>query len=137
VLPRLANSYGLLIGDAAGAVSPLTAGGLDPCLRLTELAAKLVFRALNTGDMSHLAAYDGARFRRQFLARRALRAAYALCGHNLLLEACCGVLRSPWGRRLAEHVFFARGSFPDVVDPPPASAGSARQPENRKAVAVN
>ncbi len=125
VLPQLANARGLLIGDAAGAVSPLTAGGLDPCLRLTELAAKLVYRTLSTGDASHLAAYDGARFRRQFLARRALRTVYALCGHNALLEACCAVLRSPWGRSLAEHIFYARGSFPDMLDPPTASSSAA------------
>ncbi|MGH9904827.1 MAG: NAD(P)/FAD-dependent oxidoreductase, partial [Pyrinomonadaceae bacterium] len=35
VLRRIANQQGLLIGDAAGAVSPLTAGGLDPCMRLS------------------------------------------------------------------------------------------------------
>ena len=34
VLRNIANRHGLLIGDAAGAVSPLTAGGLDPCMRL-------------------------------------------------------------------------------------------------------
>src|SRR6185436_17423513 len=36
VLPQIANTEGLLIGDAAGAVSPLTAGGLDPCMRLSS-----------------------------------------------------------------------------------------------------
>ena len=58
--PRRANSgrrsaaatwptrAGLLIGDAAGAVSPLTAGGLDPCLRLSELAAKVMHRYLSS-----------------------------------------------------------------------------------------
>ena len=34
VLPRIAGHRGLLVGDAAGAVSPLTAGGLDGSLRL-------------------------------------------------------------------------------------------------------
>ncbi len=42
VLRNIANKHGLLIGDAAGAVSPLTAGGLDPCMRLSTLAAKVV-----------------------------------------------------------------------------------------------
>ena len=41
VLKKIANTRGLLIGDAAGAVSPLTAGGLDPCMRLSSLAAKV------------------------------------------------------------------------------------------------
>jgi flavin-dependent dehydrogenase len=141
VLANLANSRGLLIGDAAGAVSPLTAGGLDPCLRLSELAAKVAHRFLTTGDASHLAAYDGRRFRRQFLARRALRAAYALAGHNLLLEACCAFLRSPLGRGIAEHIFFSRGSFPDTPDTgagqQAATGNSGGKTQNRQAVAVN
>jgi flavin-dependent dehydrogenase len=44
VLKNIANSTGLLIGDAAGAVSPLTAGGLDPCMRLSAFAARVVLR---------------------------------------------------------------------------------------------
>jgi flavin-dependent dehydrogenase len=114
VLPNLANRRGLLVGDAAGAVSPLTAGGLDPCLRLSQLAATVVHRYLTTGDESHLAVYDGRRFRRQFFARRVLRAVYAVAGTNLILEGCTAALRLPLGRRLAHHVFFSRGSFPDV-----------------------
>jgi flavin-dependent dehydrogenase len=115
VLPNLANERGLLIGDAAGAVSPLTAGGLDPCLRLSELAAKTAFRFLNTGDASHLVAYDGRQFRGRFRARRALRAVYDLAGSNLMLEAGCALLRSAPGRSLARRIFFGRGSFPDVA----------------------
>jgi hypothetical protein len=62
-----------------------------------------------------LRVYDGRFFRKQFIARRVLRAAYALAGHNLLLEACCAALRTPFGRSMARHIFFARGSFPDVA----------------------
>jgi flavin-dependent dehydrogenase len=140
VLPRLVDQRGLLVGDAAGAVSPLTAGGLDPCLRLSELAAKVIHRFLVTGDPSPLSVYDGRRFRRHFLARRMLRAAYALAGHNAVLEACCAVLRSPLGRPLAEHIFFSRGSFPTLEWPAgaaPSATGSARQPQDRKAIPVN
>jgi flavin-dependent dehydrogenase len=114
VLPRIVSPRGLLIGDAAGAVSPLTAGGLDPCLRLTELAAKVAHQYLTSRDASVLDIYNGRSFRKQFIARRVLRAAYALAGHNLLLEACCAALRTPFGRSMARHIFFARGSFPDV-----------------------
>ena len=42
VLRNIASTRGLLIGDAAGAVSPLTAGGLDPCMRLSTFAAKVI-----------------------------------------------------------------------------------------------
>ena len=66
VLKKLANPRGLAIGDAAGAVSPLTAGGLDPCLRLSELAATVTWRFLTTGNAAGLAAYNGSEFRRKF-----------------------------------------------------------------------
>lgn len=139
VLPQLANRQGLLIGDAAGAVSPLTAGGLDPCLRLSELAAKVVHRYLATGDASQLDEYDGRKFRGQFLARRVLRGVYALAGRNALLEACCAALRLPGVRGLAQHIFFSRGSFPDVREPqrgnrPLPSLAQAQDPQ---AVAVD
>jgi flavin-dependent dehydrogenase len=114
VLPRLVCERGLLVGDAAGAVSPLTAGGLDPCLRLSELAAKVVWRYLKTGDAGHLAAYDGLEFRRRFRLRQTLRNVYAWASYNPLLEAACAALRLPVGRQLAARVFFGRGSFPDV-----------------------
>ena len=128
ILANVVNARGLSIGDAAGAVSPLTAGGLDPCLRLSELAAKVIWKYLTSGDPAHLAAYDGRLFRRRFLARRALRAAYSLAGYNPVLEAACGALRLPWCKGMAERVFFGRGSFPDVLAPdlpPPAAATKA------------
>jgi len=115
VLPNIVNERGLLLGDAAGAVSPLTAGGLDPCLRLSELAAKTAYQFLASGDPGQLSAYDGRQFRRRFRARRALRAVYDLAGTNLMLELGCAVLRSPPGRKLAQKIFFGHGSFPDVT----------------------
>jgi flavin-dependent dehydrogenase len=141
LLRDLANRRGLVIGDAAGAVSPLTAGGLDPCLRLSELAAKVTYRFLTDGDAAHLAAYHGRRFRRQFRLRRALRAVYSVAGHNAALEACCALLRTRPGRRIAEQIFFARGSFPDVREDEPceqsARAARSRNPQNAQAVAVD
>src|SRR6185369_11109022 len=62
VLRNIANSNGMLIGDAAGAVSPLTAGGLDPCLRLSAFAAKVVGEYLSTADAQVLQAYSGELF---------------------------------------------------------------------------
>ena len=69
VLPRIASPFGLLVGDAAGAVSPLTAGGLDPCLRLSEFAAQVIDAAIRTDDSSPLQAYSGAAFRKRFRSR--------------------------------------------------------------------
>jgi len=114
ILQRIACERGLLIGDAAGAVSPLTAGGLDAAMRLSAFAAEVVAEYLETGDASALAAYDGSRFRARFLTRRFMRKAMRVAGHPLLLELGCAMLRATPLRALAAHIFFGRGSFPDV-----------------------
>jgi flavin-dependent dehydrogenase len=114
VLPRIANSFGLLVGDAAGAVSPLTAGGLDPCLRLSEFAADVIDAAVRTGDASALAAYSGEAFRRKFRTRLWLRAVLRAVRSPRLVEMACWCLRSQLGRKLAARVFFHPASFPDV-----------------------
>jgi flavin-dependent dehydrogenase len=137
ILPCIANERGLLVGDAAGAVSPLTAGGLDPCLRLSELAAKVVWKFVTTRDPAVLACYDGRAFRAKFRARRALRRAFDLLGRNLVLETACAMLRLPGGRGIARRIFFGRGSFPDFSEAAAALRPSALQPQKRQAVAVN
>jgi flavin-dependent dehydrogenase len=114
VLRRIANERGLLIGDAAGAVSPLTAGGLDPCLRLSSLAAHVIQVYLATDDPLALAPYSGNAFRARFTSRLWMRRLIARLTQPLLLEAACAVMRLPLFNSLARHVFFGRGSFPDT-----------------------
>ncbi len=58
--------------------------------------------------------YDGRRFRRRFRRRLALREALEIGRDNTVLTVAVGILRTPPGRRLAEDVFFGRGSFPDI-----------------------
>jgi flavin-dependent dehydrogenase len=116
VLRNIANPTGLLIGDAAGAVSPLTAGGLDPCMRLSAFAASVVTEYLSTGDAQVLRAYSGELFRSRFASRLWARRIAATFRQPRLLELGCAVLRLPVASRLARHVFFGRGSFPDVTD---------------------
>src|SRR2546430_5198007 len=70
ILRRIANRPGLLVGDAAGAVSPLTAGGLDAAMRLSAFAAEVIAAHLDSGDPRILEAYDGSRFQARFIARR-------------------------------------------------------------------
>src|SRR5262245_3345872 len=77
ILRRLSNPAGLLVGDAAGAVSPLTAGGLDPCLRMSELAAAVTAEYLRTGDQRILSRYDGDALRTRFRGRLWLRRVFA------------------------------------------------------------
>jgi flavin-dependent dehydrogenase len=132
VLENVVSTRGLLLGDAAGAVSPLTAGGLDPCLRLSELAAKSVYQFLSTGDPAALSVYDGRFLRKRYLARRALRRFYDLAGYNLLLEAGCAALRTRLGQRAARRIFFTSGTSPIAPAPGVASelataTGRARQ----------
>jgi geranylgeranyl reductase family protein len=118
VLRRIANERGLLIGDAAGAVSPLTAGGLDGAMRLSTFAADVVVSYLDSGDARVLRQYTGDRFRTRILARRWMRNAMRVASAAPpLLEAGFAMLRMPLFQRLAEHVFFARGSFPDAHAP--------------------
>lgn len=114
VLRNIANQNGLLIGDAAGAVSPLTAGGLDPCMRLSAFAAKVVVEYLSTGDPLVLNTYSGNLFRSRFASRLWARRIASSIHHPYLVELGCAVLRAPLFKRLAQQIFFGRGSFPDV-----------------------
>jgi len=116
VLKNIANTNGLLIGDAAGAVSPLTAGGLDPCMRLSAFAASVVTEYLSTGDVEVLQAYSGELFRKRFVSRLWARRIAATLRQPQLPELGCALLRLPVFSKLANHVFFGRGSFPDVTD---------------------
>jgi len=114
VLKRIANEQGLLVGDAAGAVSPLTAGGLDPCMRLSAMAADVVIARLKKDDPKLMLSYSGKLFRTRFISRLWMRKMIALLSSQTVLETGCAVLRTGLGRKFAQHVFFGRGSFPDV-----------------------
>lgn len=114
VLRKIACENGLLIGDAAGAVSPLTAGGLDPAMRLSRLAAEIVAERLETDDPKILLKYSGELFRARFVSRLWMRRIIATFTNQRLLELGCAFLRGRIGRKFAKHVFFGRGSFPDV-----------------------
>ncbi|GIG10406.1 NAD(P)/FAD-dependent oxidoreductase [Catellatospora coxensis] len=114
VLRRLANPAGLLVGDAAGAVSPLTAGGLDPCLRMSELAASVAAGWLRTGDQHELRRYDGQALRGRFRGRLLLRRVLAGVRSHAAAEAAVAALRGRAGRAAAARVLFGDGSFPDT-----------------------
>ncbi|HEV7683583.1 MAG TPA: NAD(P)/FAD-dependent oxidoreductase [Pyrinomonadaceae bacterium] len=129
VLRNIACPQGLLIGDAAGAVSPLTAGGLDPCMRLSTLAAKVIEGYLATGSAAALAAYSGELFRARFASRIWMRRLVSTIRQPTLLEFACAGLRLPILNSFAWHVFFGRGSFPDM----PTEVGSQPVCETRGA----
>jgi flavin-dependent dehydrogenase len=113
VLCRIGNRRGLLIGDAAGAVSPLTAGGLDPCFRLTAHAVRVADDYLASGAAARLDGYSGEPFQRHFYHRRLLRRVLRGVSRRWMAEAALLLCRGPL-RAVASRVFFGRGSFPDI-----------------------
>ncbi len=114
VLRRIANERGMLIGDAAGAVSPLTAGGLDGCMRLSNFAASVVAQYLNTGNADVLNSYSGGRFRARFASRLWARRLISYLHGPKTLELGFMALSLPLCESIVRHVFFSRRSFPDV-----------------------
>ncbi len=113
ILRNISNERGLLIGDAAGAVSPLTAGGLDPAMRLSKYAAETILERLKTNNPNVLLSYSGEQFRARFISRIWMRKILAAMNNQFLLEIGCAILRLPIIKNFAKHVFFGRGSFPD------------------------
>lgn len=126
VLRRIANESGLLIGDAAGAVSPLTAGGLDPAMRLSRFAAEIVWERLQSDDPKVLLQFSGDLFRARFVSRLWMRRTIKTFMNQNLLEFGFAFLRTTIGQKFAKHVFFGRGSFPDVKAVPGTGALSAK-----------
>jgi flavin-dependent dehydrogenase len=114
LLPCIADPRALLVGDASGAVSPLTAGGLDPCLRQSRLAVQVVGAWLGGGQRAALGAYQAPALRRRFRGRVLLRLAYGRLHGRAGMELALAALRAPALSPLAARVFFGRGSFPDL-----------------------
>ncbi|MGX1855200.1 NAD(P)/FAD-dependent oxidoreductase [Streptomyces sp. NBC_01456] len=115
LLRRISCAEGLLVGDAAGAVSPLTAGGLDPCLRQSELAAEVLSDALRTGKPDSMTHYDGAALRTHFRGRLMLRRGLAQVRTPTVAAAAFALLRTPFGQAAASRVLFGDRSFPDTT----------------------
>lgn len=125
LLRRISSPEGLLVGDAAGAVSPLTAGGLDPCLRLSDYAADTLNIALRSSSAAALENYDGAVLRAEFKGRLAMRHALAQLRTPFAAEAAFLGLRTPAGRAAAKHILFADKSFPNPEDVRPRKRETA------------
>lgn len=113
ILPRISCERGLVVGDAAGAVSPLTAGGLDGALRMSRFAAEVLAAAVKSGSSESLALYNADCIRTRFISRRWMRRALSAVRSPLVVELGCALLRSTPLGGFARHVFFGRGSFPE------------------------
>jgi flavin-dependent dehydrogenase len=111
LLRRISCPDGLLVGDAAGAVSPLTAGGLDPCLRLSSIAADVLDGALRAGP-EVLTQYDGAALRAHFRGRLMLRRGLAQVRTPAAAAMAFKLLRTRVGQAAARRILFGDRSFP-------------------------
>lgn len=93
----------LLIGDAAGVVSPLTGGGIHTALSLGRRAAQIVGDYLCDRGAHPAAAF--ARIVPQYRLKRLLRAALDLAPPNSLIEA---LLTTAPARAFAQRIYFHR-----------------------------
>lgn len=101
LLPRIACPRALLIGDAAGLVSPATAGGIHAALWCGEAAADAVasFAAGRSRDPAEWLPAEFPRFR----AKRALRRFFEVTQSDWLYNRLLGTRAM---RRVAEWVYF-------------------------------
>jgi flavin-dependent dehydrogenase len=102
-LKRVAAPGVLLIGDAAGWVSPLTGGGIRLAFRYGRRAASLIADHLLAGGAAPEVAL--AREVPKFALKRAARRLYDLAPPNMLMDVALG---SAPARRIAERIYFHR-----------------------------
>jgi len=102
-LSRIAAPGVLLIGDAAGWVSPMTGGGIRLAFKFGRRAAALVADHLINGGPAPQFALQ--REIPQFRAKRLMRAALDLAPPNAVINA--GLALAPM-RRFAEQLYFHR-----------------------------
>ncbi|MFM9923345.1 NAD(P)/FAD-dependent oxidoreductase [Variovorax sp. H27-G14] len=112
VLPVVARERALLVGDAAGMVSPVTAGGIHTALQHGEGAGKAVARFVRgeVGDPAtwFVRGYPG------FRLKRTLRWAFDHFQSDWMFNHLLG---TPQMRRVAELVYFHRKGAPLPRDP--------------------
>ena len=86
----------LLIGDAAGAVDPISGEGMSLALVTAEAAADAIQAAMESGDVEKLQTYVEERERRMRTAGRFAGLLLRLSGHPWLADrAVRGLSRNP------------------------------------------
>ena len=107
VLPVVARERALLVGDAAGMVSPVTAGGIHTALQHGERAGEAVARFVR-GEVGDPATWLVRSYPR-FLLKRSLRWAFDNFQSDWMFNHLLG---TPQMRRMAELVYFHRKGGP-------------------------
>jgi len=72
---------------------------------------------LRRGEIDALRSYSGDLFRARFISRLWMRRVLATIRSPKAIELGCALLRLPLMNSFAHHVFFGRGSFPDMTIP--------------------
>ena len=122
VLPRVFGDRVLLVGDAAGLVSPLTAGGIHTALFYGALAGSAAAGWLRGRGPQPADALRG-RYS-AFTRKRLLRWAFDRFQSDRLIE---WALRSAWSRAAIGRLYFhRRGAASDVRPAPGHGASTAR-----------
>ena len=107
VLPVVARERALLVGDAAGMVSPVTAGGIHTALQHGERAGEAIARFVR-GEAEDPASWF-VRSYPSFRLKRALRWAFDHFQSDWMFNRLLG---TPQMRRMAELVYFHRKASP-------------------------
>jgi len=121
VLPRVFGDRVLLVGDAAGLVSPLTAGGIHTALRYGGMAGGAAAQWLR-GRAPQPAETLRGRYPR-FALKRTLRWAFDRCQSDRATE---WALRSDLARATIGRLYFHRRSVATDVVAAPTTAGPTR-----------
>jgi len=100
-LSHLGSKRVMLVGDAAGMVSPVTGGGIHTALQFGRRAAQLVSDHLDDRGPHPVAALASEVPR--YLAKRVLRRAFDLAPPNILIDAL--LMTAPL-RALAQRLYF-------------------------------
>ena len=109
---RIGRGRVLLIGDAAGLVSPVTGGGIHTALQFGRRAAQLVSDYLFDRGPHPLGVFE--REIPRFRLKRMLRTALDLAPPNFMIDAL--LMTSPM-RNLAQRLYFhRRGSDPESFE---------------------
>lgn len=109
VLPMVARERALLVGDAAGMVSPVTAGGIHTALQHGERAGEAVARFVR-GEADDPATWFVGSYP-SFLLKRTLRWAFDNFQSDWMFNHLLG---TPQMRRVAELIYFHRKGGPSA-----------------------
>jgi hypothetical protein len=93
----------MLVGDAAGQVSPATGGGIKLAFELGRRAAQVI--ADHLMDLGPPPAHALAPSLPSFAVKKAMRTALDLAPPNWMIDAAFGLPPMRW---LAQHVYFHR-----------------------------